>query len=104
MITIKTYTYEHPLFPIACCLKDVLALTPAERLQLAKEQPDTYIVDAPVVDHEDYSEGVFMKHAFNKKGELAWFIGKRDILYYRQKHGIPITGSVGYDDLTKFGY
>ena len=102
MITIKTYPYPWP--DIATTIKEVLALSPEDRLQLAKEQPDLYIVDAPVIDHEDYSEGTFMKFLLNKKGELAWFIGKRDILYYRKQHGIPVTGSCGYDDLTKFGY
>ena len=76
MITIKTYPYPWP--DIATTIKEVLALSPEDRLQLAKEQPDLYIVDAPVIDHEDYSEGTFMKFLLNKKGELAWFIGKRD--------------------------
>ena len=103
MINIKTYPTDDLFSEAVVSIKDVLALTPEDRLQLAKEHPNYYVVDVAITDSQDYDEGVFLEWLFNKKGELKSYY-KKDIMSCRKKRGIPVEGEDGFVDLTPYGY
>ena len=104
MINIKTYpTDDLFIYEAFVSIKDVLALTPTERLQLAKEHPNYYVVDVAVTDSQDYSEGMFLKFLFNKQGEMKSYY-KKDIMRCRKRHGISVKGDNSFVDLTPYGY